>query len=108
MRRSARVVTAVLGAGAGLVLSATAALAQTATDAYSGVESGTDTRSGGTGVGSGTGSGAGTLNASSAPTTLPFTGGEATLVAGAGAGALLTGVALVAAGRRRTSPDLPA
>lgn len=91
MRRSARVVTAVLGAGAVLVSSAPAALAQTATDTYSGVKSGTNTRSG------------------AAPSTLPFTGGESGLAAAAGAGALLAGVALVVvAGRRRSSPDLPA
>ena len=102
MRRSARVVTAALGVGAGLVLSAPAALAQTATDEYSGVESGTNTRSGVAGAS------AGTLNARTAPSTLPFTGGEASLAAAAGAGALLSGVALVVAGRRRTSPDLPA
>ena len=98
MRRSARVVTAALGVGAGLLLSAPAALAQTATDEYSGVKSSTNTR----------GSVAGTVTTRSAPSTLPFTGGEATLAAAAGAGALLTGVALVVAGRRRNSPNLPA
>jgi len=110
MRSSARVVTAVLGAGAGLVLSAPAALAQTAQDTYSGVISDTGTRSSvPSGVaGTGAGTGAGTVSARTAPSTLPFTGAEVSLAAAAGAGALLTGVALVVAGRRRTSPGLPA
>ncbi|MCW2716159.1 MAG: hypothetical protein JWN88_3206 [Frankiales bacterium] len=99
MRSSARVVTAVLGAGAGLVLVAPAALAQTVQDEYSGVASDTATRSS-------TSSGvAGSVSARTAPSTLPFTGAEVSLAAAAGAGALLTGVALVAAGRRRNATD---
>ena len=101
MRRTARVVTAALGAGAGLVLSAPAALAVTAEDSYSGVLSDTATRS------SVPSSGVAGVSARTAPATLPFTGGEVSLAAAAGAGALLTGVALVVAGRRR-STDTPA
>jgi len=46
-------------------------------------------------------SGAATTTGPSAPSTLPFTGGEALLIGVLGAGALVGGTALVVAGRRR-------
>lgn len=65
----------------------------------------------GSGAGSGTGSGGGAAVVDNSPTgstvsnaaSLPFTGGEVTMIALAGIAALGGGVALVAAGRKRQS-----
>jgi hypothetical protein len=108
MRRAARLSTVVLGAAAALALSVPTALAQEAVvEPYSGVLSNTATQPTGASPGTGVSPGTGTAVSPStvartAPATLPFTGGELVLSAALGAGAVLGGAVLVAAGRRRT------